>query len=175
MDYRPNVDGVLRFATDCWPHIRERFADARFLVVGSQPVASVRALEGKDGIEVSGRVPETAPWFDRAALAIAPLRLARGIQNKVLEAMSMGLPVVCSPAAAEGLEAALDRLLVASDDEKTVESVCRLMENPQLARQLGQRAADFVRQHYRWQDMLAIFDREVDRLIKRPEPGQVSR
>lgn len=164
MDYLPNVDGVLWFASACWSRIRSRFPDARFLVVGSKPTASIRALSGRDGIEVTGRVPETQPWFDRSAVALAPLRLARGIQNKVLEAMSMGLPVVASPAAAEGLEEAGQCFLVAEGDEETVASVCRLLENPEEARQLGRRAAEFVRQHFRWQDMFAIFDREVDRL-----------
>ncbi|HLQ39078.1 MAG TPA: TIGR03087 family PEP-CTERM/XrtA system glycosyltransferase, partial [Planctomycetota bacterium] len=91
MDYAPNVDGICWFAAACWPAIRARFAAARLWIVGSNPTAAVRALAQQPGIEVTGRVDTTPPWFDRSTVAIAPLRLARGVQNKVLEALSMGL------------------------------------------------------------------------------------
>jgi sugar transferase (PEP-CTERM/EpsH1 system associated) len=160
MDYAPNVDGVLWFVRHCWPAVRARFAAARLLIVGSRPLPACRALHGRDGIEVTGRVPQTPPWFDRATVAIAPLRLARGVQNKVLEAMSMGLPVVATPQAAQGLGAvARDVLRVASDAEATVEAIGGLLADPAAARTLGARAAAFVRSHYRWQDMYAILDR----------------
>ena len=87
MDYEPNVDGVCWFVDACWPALRERFPDAQLLVVGSRPSPRVTALARVPGVTVTGRVPETPPWFDRAAVAIAPLRLARGVQNKVLEAL----------------------------------------------------------------------------------------
>jgi glycosyltransferase involved in cell wall biosynthesis len=99
MDYEPNVDGVSWFVEQCWPTLRQRFPDARLLVVGSNPVVKVQALARVGGVTVTGRVPSTPPFFDQAAVAIAPLRLARGVQNKVLEAMSMALPVVSSSAA----------------------------------------------------------------------------
>ncbi|MHC4079602.1 MAG: glycosyltransferase, partial [Planctomycetota bacterium] len=89
MDYEPNVHGVLWFVRECWPRLRKTVPDAQLLIVGSRPLRSIRALSGRDGIEVTGRVPETPPYFDRAAVAVAPLHLARGVQNKVLEAMSM--------------------------------------------------------------------------------------
>ena len=161
MDYRPNVDGVLWFARACWPAIRARFPDAQFLVVGSRPNRAVRALDGQHGIQVTGRVPETQPWFDRAAVAVAPLRLARGLQNKVLEAMSMGLPVVATPAATGGLPTHGDEILVSATEGDTIAAVCRLMESPGLARQLGMRAATLVREHYRWEDMFRIFNRAI--------------
>ncbi len=161
MDYPPNADAVLWFAEVCWPAIRGRFPDARFLVVGSRPTAAVRALHGHEGIEVTGRVPETQPWFDRAGVAVAPLRMARGIQNKVLEAMSMGLPVVASPSAAGGLVTQGEDVLVVAEPEHTTAEVCKLMGNPGSARELGLRAARFVRERYRWQDMFAILDREL--------------
>ena len=166
MDYRPNADGVLWFTECCWPAVRSRFPDARFLVVGSRPPVAVRAMNGHNGIEVTGRVPETQPWFDRAALAIAPLRMARGIQNKVLEAMSMGLPVVGSTSAVQGLASHGEEVRVADDPGDTTAAVIRLMADPELARELGQRASRFVRQNYRWQDMFTILDRELDRLMK---------
>ncbi|MCA8957056.1 MAG: TIGR03087 family PEP-CTERM/XrtA system glycosyltransferase, partial [Planctomycetes bacterium] len=86
MDYEPNVQGVLWFVRECWPALRREFADAKLLVVGSRPVESIRRLAGSDGIEVTGRVAEIPPYLDTAAAAIAPLHMARGVQNKVLEA-----------------------------------------------------------------------------------------
>ena len=77
MDYEPNVDGVLWFVREGWPSIRARFPDALFYIVGSSPCAEIRALDGHDGLVVTGRVDETPPWFERASVAIAPLRLAR--------------------------------------------------------------------------------------------------
>ena len=166
MDYRPNADGVLWFTESCWPSVRFRFPDARLLVVGSRPTAALRALNGHHGIEVTGRVAETQPWFDRAALAIAPLRMARGIQNKVLEAMSMALPVVGSTPAVQGLASHGEEIQVADDPGDMTAAVLGLMDDPQLARKLGRQAAAFVRQHYRWPEMFAILDRELDRLMK---------
>jgi sugar transferase (PEP-CTERM/EpsH1 system associated) len=159
MDYQPNVDAVCWFAEQCWPRLREKFTDARFLVVGSSPTPAVLALAARPGIEVTGRVPTTPPWFDKAAVAIAPLRLARGVQNKVLEAMSMAVPVVASPAAAQGLDGlGPDTLIVAADADATVAAVSELFANPPMARAIGQRAAAWVRANYRWENMYAILD-----------------
>ena len=168
MDYEPNVDGIHWFVEACWPQIRAEFRDAKLLVVGSRPIASVKALDGRDGITVTGRVPETPPYFDRAGIAIAPLRLARGVQNKVLEAMSMGLPVVSTPQASQGIEqpdSDSDQvLLVAESAEATIGSILGLMREPESARRLGDRAAAYVRATYRWESM---FDR-LDQVLAQP-------
>jgi glycosyltransferase involved in cell wall biosynthesis len=164
MDYEPNVDGVCWFARECWPAIRARFPDAKLLIVGSRPTAAVQALAG-NGIEVTGRVPETPPFFDRAAVAIAPLRLARGVQNKVLEALSMGLPVVCSPQAAQGLLPPPAATLTATADAAgTIAAVCELFADPARARASGSAAAAWVREHYRWEAVYQRYDRELERL-----------
>ncbi|MCC6783980.1 MAG: TIGR03087 family PEP-CTERM/XrtA system glycosyltransferase [Planctomycetes bacterium] len=159
MDYEPNVDGVLWFVDSCWPRIRAVFGGARLLVVGNRPAPRIAALNGREGIEVTGWVKETPPYFDRAAVAIAPLRLARGIQNKVLEAMSMGLPVVASPQAAQGLGTVdPETLAVAKDEDAITTAVLRYLREPALARATGARAARFVRKQFRWEHMLARFD-----------------
>ncbi len=157
MDYEPNVDGVCWFAAECWPAIRARHPDARLLIVGSKPVPRVTALAGLPGVTVTGRVPTTPPWFDEAAVAIAPLRLARGVQNKVLEAMSMALPVVSSPQAAQGLGTVpTDTLAVADGAAATIAGVLRWFDDPGGARAAGAAAAAWVRREWRWQRM---FDR----------------
>ncbi len=162
MDYEPNVDGVRWFAEQCWPGIRRRFPAARWLIVGSKPTAEVKALATLPGVEVTGRVPATPPYFDRATVAIAPLRLARGVQNKVLEAMSMGLPVVATRQAAQGLgDVPAGTLRVANTAEATITAINELFAAPDRARQEGRAAAEWVRRHCRWQN---VYDR-LDTLL----------
>ncbi len=173
MDYEPNVDGVLWFHAECWPAIRAEFADARLQIVGNRPAPAITALDGKDGITVTGRVPTTPPYFDSAAVAIAPLRLARGVQNKVLEAMSMGLPVVCSGPAAQGLGAVPpDTLVTANDAATTTAAVIALLRDPERARVIGRRANQYVREHYRWERMFEILDAALEAC--RPQPSKTN-
>jgi polysaccharide biosynthesis protein PslH len=174
MDYEPNIDGVCWFVERCWPELRRQFPDARLLIVGSKPVAKVLALAQVAGVEVTGRVPETPPYFDRAAVAIAPLRLARGVQNKVLEAMSMALPVVSTQQAAQGLgDVPADTLRVADDENATVAAVAALFADPAAARAMGGRAAAFVRARFRWQNMFAVLDDVLrEHGIEAPPPAQ---
>jgi sugar transferase (PEP-CTERM/EpsH1 system associated) len=159
MDYEPNIDGVCWFVDACWPALRQRFPDAQLLIVGSKPVAKVQALAQRPGITVTGRVPETPPFFDRAAVAIAPLRLARGVQNKVLEAMSMALPVVASPQAAQGLgDVPAGTLTVADGAAATLAGVADLFADPVRARASGAAAAAWVRREWRWERMYDRLD-----------------
>src|SRR5690606_12812899 len=125
-------------------------------VVGSRPVRVVRELHGSSGVEVTGRVPEVVPWLDRARVAVAPLRLARGVQNKVLEAMSAGLPVVATEPAAQGLGPAARNepgLAVADAPDVLAGHVARLLADPIEAARRGRSAAAFVRAHFRWENM----------------------
>lgn len=162
MDYAPNVQGVLWFVQECWPALRAGFRDARLLVVGANPVAAIRALHGREGIEVTGRVPETQPYFDRACVAIAPLHLARGVQNKVLEALCMGLPVVVTAMAAQGIGTPPAGCVAIADEvDATTAAVRHWFADPPAAREAGARAAAWVREHFRWQQMYADLDRIV--------------
>ena len=159
MDYEPNIDGACWFVAECWPRLRQQFPDARLLIVGSKPTAKVQALAQNPGITVTGRVPTTPPWFDQAAVAIAPLRLARGVQNKVLEAMSMGLPVVASPQAAQGLGAVPPATLTIADGAAaTITAVAELFAAPARAREVGRAAAAWVRREWRWERIYERFD-----------------
>ena len=103
MDYWANADAVKWFADEVWPRIRAAAPTARFFIVGSKPGPEVKALAARPGIHVTGRVPDVRPYLAHAGVAVAPLRIARGTQNKVLEALAMARPVVCTPAAAAGL------------------------------------------------------------------------
>jgi len=159
MDYEPNIDGVCWFAKSCWPKLREQFPDARLLIVGSKPTSAVTALGDIDGITVTGRVDTTPPYFDKSSVAIAPLRLARGVQNKVLEAMSMALPTVASPQASQGLgNVPNDSLIVADGEAATIAGVARWFADPARARRDGQAAAKWVRDEWRWERMYERLD-----------------
>lgn len=104
MDYWANVDAVCWFADEVFPRLRERCPDARFYIAGARPSATVRELARRPGIEVVGAVPDMRPWLAHARLVVAPLRVARGIQNKVLEGLAMARPVLATPMALEGLD-----------------------------------------------------------------------
>jgi sugar transferase (PEP-CTERM/EpsH1 system associated) len=104
MDYRANVHAVEWFARTVWPRIGKERPDARFYIVGSKPTAAVRALASIKGIEVTGRVEDVRPYVAHAHAVVAPLRIARGIQNKVLEALAMEKVVLATPEAWEGIE-----------------------------------------------------------------------
>jgi sugar transferase (PEP-CTERM/EpsH1 system associated) len=104
MDYAPNCEGAAWLAKEVWPGVRARVPDARLQIVGAHPTKAVLALaEASQGIEVTGAVADIRPYLWRGAVAAAPLHTARGVQNKVLEAVAAGLPAVVTPAVMEGV------------------------------------------------------------------------
>jgi len=150
MDYAPNVDAVTWFARKVLPLI----PDGRFAVVGRKPGDAVRALAG-DRVIVTGAVPDVRSWLSAADVVVAPLRIARGIQNKVLEAMAMARPVVASPGAFEGIEAEPGRdLLVADSAEAQAEAVSGLLADRDRAETIGKAARRRMEEAYRWERRL---------------------
>ena len=105
MDYWPNVDAVTWFANEVLPALRSRHSELHFFIVGSNPGANVERLSRLPGVTVAGRVPDMRPWLKYALAAVAPMRVARGVQNKVLEGMAMGVPVLVSSKGLEGIDA----------------------------------------------------------------------
>jgi polysaccharide biosynthesis protein PslH len=151
MDYAPNVDAVTWFAAQVMP----RLPEARFAIVGRNPTAPVRRLAGPR-VTVTGAVPDVRSWLAAADVVAAPLRIARGVQNKVLEAMAMARPVVASPAAFEGIEATPGRdLLVADGAEAQAEAIRSLLTDSTRAAALGAAARRRVEEAYSWQARLA--------------------
>jgi glycosyltransferase involved in cell wall biosynthesis len=129
--------------------------DARFVIAGRNPTADVRRLEGPR-VRVTGAVADIRSWLDAADLVVAPLRIARGIQNKVLEAMAMAKPVVASPAAHEGIEADAGReLTVADGAAATAKAIRRLLAAPDEAATLGRAARARMVESYGWDKRLA--------------------
>ena len=156
MDYRPNIEAVDDFARQALPRIRARFADAQFAIVGRAPTAEVMALAALPGVCVTGEVDDTRQWLAAAKVVVAPLRLARGIQNKILEAMAMARPVVASRAAAEGIDASAGvELLVADGAIDQADAVIGLIADPAQARMIGAAAHARMHARYGWDAQLA--------------------
>jgi sugar transferase (PEP-CTERM/EpsH1 system associated) len=169
MDYFPNIDAVVHFSRHILPRIREQVPEAQFSIVGKTPAPAVRRLSATPGVHVSGTVPDVRPFLQQAAVAVAPLRVARGVQNKVLEAMAMGLPVVGTSKGHEGLEARPGRdLLVEDNPGKFADLVVRLLRNATLRAEVGRAARQFVEAHHSWAASMARLDRLLATVIRRP-------
>jgi sugar transferase (PEP-CTERM/EpsH1 system associated) len=152
MDYAANVDGVLWFAERIFPSIRKDFPKVSFWVVGARPHPRIRALAGTPGIRVTGFVDDVRPYLASAACVVVPLRLARGVQNKVLEAMAMARPAVVTSWALDGIEARSGRDVLSADDEEGfAREVLRVLRDPSLAGELGARARRFVEENHGWE------------------------
>jgi sugar transferase (PEP-CTERM/EpsH1 system associated) len=155
MDYLPNVDAVSHFCADILPRVRREIPETRFYIVGLNPTPDVLHLGSMAGVTVTGAVPDVRPYYARAAVCVAPLRIGRGIQNKVLQGMAMGLPLVVSGLAARGLEARAGRHLeVADDPDEFAARIVRLLKSPADARGLGRNGRAFVEANYGWERSL---------------------
>jgi polysaccharide biosynthesis protein PslH len=154
-----------------WPAIRARQPAARLFLVGRRPVEAVSRLAEVPGIEVVGQVPDVRPWLRRAAVSVNPLRIARGVQNKVLEALASARAVVGSPEALAGLGVREGvEVLSASSPQEWVAAVLALFADPAQRLRLGQAGREYVEQHHRWETCLAPFAE----LIGAPDASGVS-
>lgn len=180
MDYWPNVDAVVAFARAVFPAIRRRLPDARFYIVGARPTPDVKKLAELPGVSVTGAVPDMRPYLAHAKLAVAPLRMARGVQNKILEAMAMAKPVLASPQAAEGIEALAGKeLLVAADETEFIAQASHLLERGSAAA-IGAAARARVIASYGWESSLSRFEQLLTRgsgaaVVQRPMLENVRR
>jgi sugar transferase (PEP-CTERM/EpsH1 system associated) len=157
MDYRPNIEGVTWFVETILPHIRIVHPDARFAIVGRNPTDAVKALAKHPGVTVTGQVADVRGWLAAAAVVVAPLKLARGIQNKVLEGMAMARPVVASVAAAQGIDHA-GTIKVGATVGEIAEAVTQLLSDPKKAAELGAAARRQVLDRYSWEARLSPLD-----------------
>ncbi len=151
MDYRPNIEAVTDFALNVLPDIHKQHPSAIFAIVGRNPPAQVQSLARKKGVIVTGAVGDVRSWLNAAAVVVAPLRIARGIQNKVLEAMAMAKPVMASACAAEGINAEDGiHFRIAADVQAEARIVCDLLADPLTAKTMGDNARRHVVSHYGW-------------------------
>jgi sugar transferase (PEP-CTERM/EpsH1 system associated) len=170
MDYAPNIAAVRRVTDFILPALRQRHPYAQFHVVGRAPTREVLALDWQDGVRVWGEVADVRPFLAAADLVVVPLAIARGVQNKVLEAMAMARPVVLTPGAATGIEARDDtHFVVEESDTQLVARILRLLERPEAARAMGEAARKLVVERLGWQAMLAGLPGLVGRMaVERP-------
>jgi sugar transferase (PEP-CTERM/EpsH1 system associated) len=169
MDYQANVDGVLHFCKEILPRIRRQVPATTFTIVGGRPAPAVRRLARLEGISVVGYVRDVRPYLRRATACVVPLRIARGVQNKILEAMASGLPVVTTRRALEGIRAQADRdILVAGDVESFARRTADLLRDRALRDRLARNARALVEEHYRWERCLRPLDEAIAENARRP-------
>ena len=158
MDYWPNVDAVCWFAREVLPRLLERWPRLRLHIVGRSPTAAVQALASAQ-VSVTGTVPDVRPYLQHAAAVVAPLRLARGVQNKILEAMAMARPVVASLTCTRAIDAqAGTELLPALEVEDYVRQIDALLAQPERAAAIGQAGRQRVLRSYSWDAHLSGLD-----------------
>ena len=155
MDYWPNIDAVTWFAERIFPAVRDAIPGAQFTIVGSRPSEAVQVLARQPGVVVTSAVPDVRPYLAHAACAVAPLRIARGVQNKVLEAMAMARPVVVSDQAAAGLRAEAGRdFILAQGEAEFAQAVVGQLQHPASAAP----ARESILARYDWAHNLAAID-----------------
>lgn len=170
MDYRPNVEGVCWFVEHVWPELRKQHPQASFTIVGRDPAPAVLQLAHQTGVNVTGSVPDVRPYLRGAALAVCPLLTARGIQNKILEAMAMALPVVATGPALEGIAAEPGSVILRADSPaEWLENLQPLLAEPARRASLGQAARKHVLQHYSWAAQLQPLVKTCRKLTLHPD------
>jgi len=171
MDYYPNIDGVLRFTESVLPIIQTAVPEVEFRVIGSNPTPAVERLRDSRNVVVTGYVPDVRSFLKDAVVSVAFLRMARGTQNKVLESMAMGIPVVATPQAAKGIQALAEKhLLVASEPEAFAAAIIRVLRDPELQKSLCEAGRRQVEKAHTWSASMEKFNLILGDL-GRPAPG----
>ena len=168
MDYPPNVEAVDFFANHIWSRIREVYKNARFIIVGARPAKSVLGLARIPGIEVTGYVNDVRPYLAAATISVAPLGVARGVQNKILEAMAAGVPVLTTPDVAKGLPDDAKNLVFTADrnDETFAAALLDLIKNEAVREARATEAAEYIRENCVWETKLRALDALLNRVVK---------
>lgn len=157
MDYWANVDAVVWFAEKVWPEIRAQKPDLHFYIVGGNPSSAVSALANSDGIVVTGRVVDVRPFVAQSLLCVAPLRIARGVQNKILEAMSMSKAVVMTSMGQEGIELPNEQYAMVIDEPKQqATSILTLIDDNEARDKMGDINRQWILTRYSWGSALSF-------------------
>ncbi|WP_326540114.1 TIGR03087 family PEP-CTERM/XrtA system glycosyltransferase [Pseudorhodoferax sp.] len=166
MDYYPNQECMQRFCDQAWPLLKARRPGMKLLIVGADPSPEMKRLGERPGVTVTGSVPDVRPYIRGSALMVAPLAIARGTQNKILEAMAMGVPVVTSPAAAGGVDAEAERhFLVADTARQVADAVMRIVEQPAERARLAAAGRERMLSHHAWPSSMRRLDGIIERCV----------
>jgi polysaccharide biosynthesis protein PslH len=169
MNYYANIDGVCWFIEEILPLIRRAEPGVEFLIVGSNPTSQVKKLGEREGVTITGYVEDIRPYLNGAHACVVPLRIARGIQNKILEAMAAGKAIVSTPEAVAGLRVKDgEQLLVANKPREFCAAALKLIRNPGLRRQLGYCSRRFVESEHDWEPILRKIIELVESVARRP-------
>jgi glycosyltransferase involved in cell wall biosynthesis len=159
MDYFPNEDAVLYFYDEIWSYVKKELSTAKFFIVGGNPSKKVQSLPDKDpDVVVTGYVHDIRSYLRIADVFVAPLRVARGIQNKVLEAMAAGLPVVARPEAVQGLQYHNGCIEVEERSERFAKSLLKIVKVPNKGYQMVKDARRFIVENHDWEKNLRKFE-----------------
>lgn len=166
MDYYPNQECMFDFCRNTLPLIQARRPQAKLLIVGADPSPAVKKLEELPGVTVTGSVPDVRPFILRSAAMVAPLNIARGTQNKILEAMAMGVPVVTSPAGAGGVDAENETHFLIGDNPNTYADAClRIMNRPDERTRLSTSGRERMLTHHDWQASMRRLETIVEHVL----------
>lgn len=163
LDYRANILGLQWFCNNVWPQIYERYPDSTFQIVGRNPKPAVKRLERIPGVTVVGPVQDIRPLLVQSRTVVVPLLVARGVQNKILEAMAMGKAIVASPEALKGMPLEKNlHLLQAKSADEWIQAISSLLLNEEKRRTLGCRAREYVEQNHSWSHCLKEFNSLIE-------------
>lgn len=166
MDYYPNQECMSRFCRETWPLLRARRPNVKLLIVGADPSPDMRKLGELPGVTVTGSVPDVRPFVRRAAVMVAPLNIARGTQNKILEAMAMGVPVVTSRVAAGGVDAeSVTHFLVADTPQEYAEAILSILDQPAERQRLALAGRQRMLSNHAWPRSMARLDQIIERCV----------
>lgn len=173
MDYYPNQECMLRFCHEVMPLIRQRRPNAKLFIVGAEPIPAIRKLAELPNVTVTGSVKDVRPYVLRSAVMVAPLAIARGTQNKILEAMAMAVPVVTSTVAAAGVDVVPgEHLLVADGAAECAQATLRLMDDRAVRQRLAEAGRARVISHHHWPTSMARLDGILDRALAQYRQGR---
>jgi glycosyltransferase involved in cell wall biosynthesis len=150
MDYAPNIDGATYFVEEILPIIEKSVPDVKFVIAGQRPVKKVQEL-ASENVTITGFIPKLNEMYATAEVVVSPLRIGAGTQNKVLESMAMGIPVVCTNIGFEGLGAKNgEGIYSETEPEKFAERVISILQSNSLRDELGEKAAKLIRGKFSW-------------------------
>jgi glycosyltransferase involved in cell wall biosynthesis len=169
MEVPTNHDMITYFLEDIYPMIKERVPNVRFYIIGKNPADSIRRVAEKDpSIVVTGFVDDMRPYYERAKVGIDPLRIGAGMQNKLITGMCMGVPMVCSTIANEGIGAEHGKnVLIADDPKDFADAVVELLTDEEKARAIAEQAREFVERFWTWEYHFERFENHMESAMRR--------
>ncbi len=166
MDYYPNEECVLAFCDNVFPRLLEKYPDLTFTIIGACPPASILALDNLAGITVTGTVDDIRPYVQKSAVMVTPLEIARGTQNKILEGMAMGVPVISSRTAARGVDAVVgEHILAATTAQEYVNHISKIFDDEAERDRLALAGRERVTTHHNWPRAMKLFNMAIERCL----------